>query len=101
MKKDTPIDLASIKEMTDDEIDRHVEGIRERRLQPVRDYEESQALKAMSRRAGLDKQLSQHQKMFEKELARADVAVDKLVARARKLRGVRLELELIEEEYNE
>ena len=45
----------------------------------------------------MDKQLSQHQKMFEKELARADVAVDKLVARARKLRGVRLELELIEE----
>lgn len=97
MKRDTPIDLATIKEMSDDEVDKLVGEIRERRLKPVHDYEESQAVKAMYRRAGLDKQLAQHQKMFEKELARADTIIDKLEARARKLRGLKLELELIEE----
>jgi hypothetical protein len=99
MKADTPIALANIKEMSDDELDLLLVRIRERRLKPVKDYEDAQALKTMSRREDLEKQSIKHFEMFEKELARVDAALDKLDARARKLRGVRLELQLIEEQY--
>jgi hypothetical protein len=99
MKADTPIKLANIREMTDDEVDLLLNRIRERRLKPVKDYEDAQALKTMSRRENLDKQSIKHFEMFEKELAQVDTVLDKLDARARKLRGVRLELQLIEEQY--
>ena len=39
MKGDTPIKLANISEMSDEDLDAMIHNIRERRLKPVRDYE--------------------------------------------------------------
>ena len=93
MKGDTPIKLTNISEMSDEELDALIHNIRERRLKPVRDYEELSALKAEAIKQDLGKQLTRQLDMFEKELARVDRALDKVEIRAIKLRALKLEIE--------
>tara|TARA_R100000656_G_scaffold123991_1_gene101231 strand:+ start:1048 stop:1335 length:288 start_codon:yes stop_codon:yes gene_type:complete len=93
MKGDTPIKLTNISEMSDEELDALIHNIRERRLKPVRDYEELSTLKAEAIKQDLGKQLTRQLDMFEKELARVDRALDKVEVRAIKLRALKLEIE--------
>ena len=88
-----PIKLETIDQMTDEEIDARLVGIRERRLAPVKAYEELTLMKAAARRENLEEQLNKQLAMFEKELERADKAIDKIEQRSTKLRAIRLEIE--------
>ena len=93
MEGDTPISLIDISQMDDKTIDAMLTNIRERRMKPVRVYEEMSLLQAAARRENLDKQLTKQLEMFIKERDRADKAMDKLEARSTKLRALRLEIE--------
>lgn len=93
MEKTMPIKLETIDQMTDEEIDARLVGIRERRLAPVKAYEELTLMKAAARRENLEEQLNKQLAMFEKELERADKAIDKIEQRSTKLRAIRLEIE--------
>lgn len=81
--------------MTDEELDAHLTKIRERRLEPIRIYEEQQALKLKLIEAKLIAKFDKQHKMFEKELAAADKAYSKLEARALKMKALALEIEEI------
>jgi len=94
MKGDTPIHRKHAKDMTDDEHEAFIEGIRERRLKPIQAFEEATLLKAEARKQQLEEQLEKQLGMFEKEMVRADKVMDVLEKRAIKLRAIKLELEL-------
>lgn len=93
MKADNPIALADITQMSDDEVELLLTQIRERRLSPVRVYEELTLMKAEARKALLEEMLVKQLTMFEKDLARLDSNIEKVELRARKLRGIKLEIE--------
>ena len=58
MKADTPIALADLTQMSPEEREILLLGIRERRLQPVKVYEELSLMQAQARKEGLEKQWS-------------------------------------------
>ena len=93
MKADTPIALADLTQMTEDERELLVTRIRERRLAPVRAYEELTTMQAEARKEMLEKQWSKQLEMFSKDLTRADKAMETLEKRGTKLRAIKLELE--------
>ena len=95
MKADTPIALASLTNMSPEEREVLLLGIRERRLQPVKVYEELSLMQAQARKEGLENQWAKQLEMFAKELERADKALDKLQARHTKLRAIELEMETL------
>ncbi len=93
MKADTPIALADLTQMTEDERELLVTRIRERRLAPVRAFEELTAAQALVRKDRLEIQWTKQLKMFTKDLTRADKAMETLEKRGTKLRAIKLELE--------
>jgi hypothetical protein len=95
MKADTPISLANLTQMSPEEREMLLLNIRERRLKPVKVYEELTLMQAEARREGLEKQWAKQLEMFARELERADKALDKLQSRHTKLRAIELELEAI------
>ena len=95
MKADTPIALADLTQMSEDERELLVTKIRERRLAPVRAYEELSLMQAEARKEMLEKQWSKALEMFQKDLARADKAISILEKRGTKLRAINLEIEQI------
>ena len=95
MKADTPIALANLTQMSEDERELLVNKIRERRLAPVRAYEELSLMQAEARKEQLEKTWAKQLEMFEKDLARADKAMQTLEKRGTKLRAINLEIEQI------
>jgi len=95
MKADTPITLADLTKMSEDERELLVTKIRERRLAPVRAYEELTLMQAAARKEQLEAQWQKALEMFDKELGRADRAMTNLEKRATKLRALQLEIEQI------
>jgi len=95
MKADTPIALADLTQMSEDERELLVTKIRERRLAPVRAYEELTLMQAEARKEMLEKQWAKALEMFQKDLARADKAMLALEKRGTKLRAINLEIEQI------
>lgn len=93
MKADTPIDLADLTKMTDDEREALVTNIRERRLRPVRAYEELTLMQTEARREMLEAQWAKGLEMFQKDLLRADKAMENLEKRGTKLRAIKMEIE--------
>jgi hypothetical protein len=93
MEADTPIRLANMTQLTPDEREQLIHGIRERRLQPVKAYEELSLMQAEARKEQLEKQWAKALEMFTKDLERADKAMEKLEDRGRKLRAMELEIE--------
>jgi len=93
MKADTPIALADLTTMTEDERELLITKIRERRLAPVRAYEELTAAQALVRKDRLEEQWLKQLEMFTKDLARADKAMETLEKRGTKLRAIKLEVE--------
>ena len=90
MKGDTPINLTNISEWSDDDVEAHLHNIRERRMRPVKVYEEMSILQAAAKEI-LKKQLE----MFVKESERADKAINNLEKRSTRLRALRLELDIM------
>jgi hypothetical protein len=95
MKQDTPIALANISEMSVEDRTALLSNIRERRLAPVKVYEQLSLMKAEARKEQLETQWAKALEMFEKELEKADKALDRLEGRATKLRAIELEIEQI------
>jgi hypothetical protein len=95
MKADSPIALADLTKMSPEEREGLLVNIRERRLAPVKVYEELSLMQAEARKENLEKQWEKALEMFQKELKRADLAVEKLENRSTKLRAIELEIEAI------
>ena len=93
MEADTPISLANITQMSDEEREAHITLIRERRLAPVHAYEELTAMQALVRKETLELQWLKQIEMFIKNLVTADKAMDTLEKRGTKLRAIKLEME--------
>ena len=95
MKGDTPINLTNISEWSDDDVEAHLHNIRERRMRPVKVYEEMSILQAAAKREGLEEILKKQLEMFVKESERADKAINNLEKRSTRLRALRLELDIM------
>jgi len=95
LKSDTPIALADLTKMSEDERELLVNRIRERRLAPVRAYEELSLMQTEARKEQLEKQWAKQLEMFQKDLARADKTMETLEKRGTKLRAINLEIEQI------
>jgi hypothetical protein len=95
LKNDTPISLADLTQMSEDERELLVNQIRERRLAPVKAYEELSLMQAAARKEQLEKQWAKALEMFQKDLTRADKALENLEKRGTKLRAIKLEIEQI------
>ena len=93
MKADTPIALADITQMTEDERELLVNLIRKRRLAPVKAYEELSAAQNETRKELLEAQHIKQLEMFVKDLKRADKAMETLEKRGTKLRAIKLEVD--------
>ena len=93
MKQDTPINRASIAELSDDEIDALLVGIAERRLAPVKAYEEAALIAAGVRSERLKADLEKQLEMFSKDLVTMDKKLDTMTKRALKIRAIRLEID--------
>ena len=89
-----PLKIPDIRDLTDNDLDKHLEDVRERRLKPVHIYEQMLKMKSDARRIQLGETLEKQLVMFEKELERANKAIDKLEGRSRKLRAIRMEIEI-------
>jgi len=95
MKEDSPIALADLKKMTVEERELLLDGIRERRLKPVKIYEELSLMQEQAKQQKLEEQWEKSLEMFKKDLARVDKSITNLEARSRKLRALELEIEQI------
>ena len=95
MKGDTPINLTNISEWSDDDVEAHLHNIRERRMRPVKVYEEMSMLQAAAKREGLEEIVKKQLEMFVKESERADKAINNLEKRSTRLRALRLELDIM------
>ena len=95
MKGDTPINLTNISEWSDEDVEAHLHNIRERRMRPVKIYEEMSILQAAAKREGLEEILKKQLEMFVKESERADKAISNLEKRSTRLRALRLELDIM------
>ena len=93
MKSDSPIALADLTKMTEDERELLVTRIRERRLAPVRAYEELTLMQAEARKEKLEDMWGKQLELFCKDLARADKAMETLEKRGTRLRAIKLEIE--------
>jgi len=93
MKGDTPIELVDITKLSLDDHEAMLYNIRERRLKPVKAYEELTLMKEEARKANCLAQYERQMGMFEKELARVDKAMEKVEARHIKLRALKLEID--------
>ena len=93
MKEDSPIALANLTKMTVQERELLLEGIRERRLKPVKIYEELSLMQEQAKKQQLEEQWGKVLLMFQKDLKKVDKAIEALEARSRKLRTLELEIE--------
>ena len=91
--QDTPAHRANVGQLSDEEIDTLMNEVRERRLRAFTVYSEAQELKQKARNTKTREQIQKFLDMFDKELKAADKAMEKLEARALKIRALRLEVE--------
>jgi len=79
--------------MTDDEIDAHIQEIREKRAEPIRHYEQLKAERAAAKSERLKVKIDKKLAMFERALERTDKAIEHLNKQAHDIRCLRIELE--------
>lgn len=90
---DSPINRTTIEQLTDDQLDEFIDGMRERRMRVYRHYEEAKKLEKEMREGRLRERLAKHLELLEKELNRITRALDKIDERVVKIRALRLEIE--------
>lgn len=79
--------------LSEEQINEILEGLRDRRMRALRQYESAVALREAVLIERHKKALEQHIRMFGKEHASADKAIEKLEVRALKLTALRREIE--------
>jgi len=95
MEADTPITLADLTKMSPEEREALLSLIRDRRMKPVRVYEELSLMQTEARKEQLETQWAKALEMFKKDLERADKAMTNVQQRATKLRALEMEIESI------
>ena len=90
---DTPMQRRSIDEISPEQCEELIDGIRARRLKSVREHAEMLALKAKQRDERLIEQIIHEDEMFTRQLERTDAAIEKLEKRALRIRALKLELD--------
>ena len=93
MEGDTPAHRQSVEELREDQIEQHLVGVRTRRLQAARIYEENQLASKQVNDVRLAAKYKQQLTILERELASLDKLMDKIDKRCLNVRGIRMEIE--------
>jgi len=94
MISDTPMHRTTIDEMTLEEVDLFLAGLRERRLNPIRMYEEEQSKVKLVKDARLKEKMEKQLSLMKKEIERLDSCMTKIEQRMVTIRMIRFELDL-------
>jgi len=87
----------TIAEMTTEELERRIEGVRARRIVCAVEYMTSQHLKLEADKDKAQRKLKQYYEMLEKELIRSEMAVYRCEERVAQIEQLRQEIGLMEE----
>lgn len=88
------IDPKHILKLTEDDVERMLEGIRERRLRAVQQYNAMLAEKAAVAEEKAREQLETQARMLEGNIARLDKALSAINSRIDKIRALRIQVGL-------
>ena len=94
MISDTPMHRTTIDEMSLEEVDLFLAGLRERRLNPIRMYEEEQSKVKLVKDARLKEKMEKQLSLMKKEIERLDSCMKKIEDRLVTIRMIRFELDL-------
>jgi hypothetical protein len=86
------IQPANVSELTDEQLDELIEGIRLRRMQKLVVYAETQKLKHVAELAKIEALYDKKMGQFSKQLTQVDKALEKLEKYTNEIRGLRLQL---------
>lgn len=92
MDGDTPTHRVTVDEMDQNKLEAFLIGVRERRLRAFTVYKQQQEASKQVRDARLKNAYEKNLAMFQKEIDRLDKLLDKVEARALKLRSLELEI---------
>lgn len=81
-------------QLSDEQVDALVEGMRERRLHAYKVYQEAERQKALIQNEKDQAKYAKMLEMFEKEHATAEKALTKLEERIKKIRAMSMDLDL-------
>lgn len=90
---DSPIERKTVADLTDDQLDEFIDGLRERRMSAQRQYEQAKKLEKEMREGRLRERLAKHLEILERELTRVNKALSKIDQRVVNIRALRLEIE--------
>lgn len=90
---DTPVERATLDQLSEERMEAELDALRTRRMRALKEYQTILALKEAVLIAKYRKQADQHSRMFEKELATADRAIEKLEVRALKMISLKRQIE--------
>lgn len=93
---DTPVRRAEFRELTLQQQEAFLAGIRERRLRTVQAYAEMQAQKREKLIAGYKEKWDKHLAMWDKEIATVEKNLEKLEKRLTSMRAVHIAMEDVE-----
>ena len=93
---DTPMHRVTISEMSSNQLVLFIESLRERRLKPVRMYEEEVAAVKLVKDAQSREKLEKHLALLQKEFERIDRCLGSMEKRVFQIRTLRFELNLEE-----
>lgn len=85
---------ANISQLTDEQVDELLEGIRARRMQKLIVYAETMKKRELAVAAKLEAQFDKKLSQFNKQLVTVDKALEKLDKLTNEIRGLRLQLGL-------
>ena len=89
---DTPVEKRSIDQLSNEELDILLEGLRARRLVSVALYQQSVAEKRKLQEQRDKEVLARQLELGAKELERVNTALDKLETRIRRIQALKLQL---------
>lgn len=81
-----------LSDMSDDDLDKFLEQVRERRLRVVREHQEAERLKAEAHTEKLQAKVEKQFEMLGKEMASLDKVIAKLDKRITNIQALRIEL---------
>ncbi len=94
MISDTPMHRTTIDEMSVEDLDLFLASLRERRLNPIRMYEEEQSKVKLVKDARLREKMEKQLALMKKEIERVDACLTKIEQRMVTIRMIRFELDL-------
>lgn len=95
LPSDTETTRTTVDQLPDDIAYALLDAMRERRLKAAALFAEAQELKAKARSERVREMLDKQVEMYHKDIAQCDRVLEKLAARANKIRALRLELDAL------